>query len=224
MVSITKTDHSMQQASLVFESIVPIDQEIAFQKWHYNLRRAAEQFQGYIRTDLCPPVKSDQIKWYSIMHFRSADDLNNWLKSDVREMLIEEGKHFVKHYQFKSFTTGLEGWFSQSKGDQVGLGAPAWKLNLAIILGLYPTVMLQSILFAKLGWLQDWSLARSMLVSNVLCTSILTWWVMPSITKMLDFWLQPAYRKLPRQTNFVGLMLIILPLLLLMVWFEQLAV
>lgn len=216
-------ENSIQHASLIFESIVSADQSVAFQKWHYSLRRAAEAFHGYIRTDLCPPVKTDQLKWYSIMHFESPEDLNDWLKSEVRETLIEEGKDFVERYQFKSFTTGLEGWFSRSKGDQVGLGAPAWKLNLSIIFGLYPTVMLQSLLFTRLGWLQDWSFASSMLVSNILCTSILTWLVMPSVTKLLDFWLQPAYRKLPLLTNLIGTTLATLPLWILMLWFERIS-
>jgi antibiotic biosynthesis monooxygenase (ABM) superfamily enzyme len=195
----------IQPASLIFESIVPRDRAEAFQNWHANLRKSAQQFKGYIRTDLCPPVKAEQLKWYSIMHFESADHLSNWLNSEIRQGLIAEGKEFIESYQFKSFTTGLEGWFSHRKNaDQLGLDAPAWKQNLAVILGLYPTVMLQSLLFTKLGMMQHWPFASSMLINNIISTSILTWVVMPSVTKAMNFWLQPAPNKVSIRMNLFG--------------------
>lgn len=210
-----------QHTSLIFESIVPGEKAFAFRRWHRQLRRTAQQFDGYLQTDLCPPVKAGQLKWYSIMHFDSPESLQRWLKSDARESLLLEGKQFFETYQFKSFTTGLEGWFSrQSNSDQVGLGAPAWKQNLAVIMGLYPTVMLQSILFAKLGIMQDWPFASSMLINNIISSSILTWAVMPFVTKLLNFWLQPANHQVLAKREILGTLTVTAPLILMMVLFN----
>jgi len=223
-------------ASLVVEHIVPSKSGLAFRRWHATLTQAAKQFQGYIRTDLCPPVASEprkwyalfsidqaeqQLKWYSITHFDAPDHLNLWLKSSEREVILESGRKIFESYQFKSFTTGFEGWFSrQATSEQSGLGPPAWKQNLAVVLGLYPTVMLQSSLFAALGILQHWSLPSAMLVNNLITSSVLTWVVMPLVTRWLNFWLQPAYLPVSTQSNLVGLLLIATLLGLMVVVFN----
>lgn len=196
-------------ASLVVEHTVSQGKGLAFKQWHTNLTQSAKQYEGYIRTDLCAPIQGSQLKWYSLIHFDSPEHLHLWLKSGDREKLIESGQQFFKTYRFKSFSTGLEGWFSRRTGsEQLGLGAPAWKQNLAVVLGLYPTVMIQSLLFAKFGIAQNWSLANSMLISNLISSSILTWAVMPLVLKLMSFWLQSTYEPVPKQTNVLGVFLV----------------
>ncbi|MEO0488458.1 MAG: hypothetical protein AAFZ49_02710, partial [Cyanobacteria bacterium J06659_2] len=151
---------SLAGASLVVEHTVPSGKGLAFRWWHSKVTRTAKRFKGYIRTDLYSPVKGSQsdqpLKWYSIIHFDSPNQLNQWLKSRDREALIEAGRKIFASYQFMSFSTGLEGWFSRKTGtEQMGFGPPAWKQNAAVVLGLYPTVMIQSALFAALGLMQS---------------------------------------------------------------------
>jgi uncharacterized protein len=196
-------------ASLVVEHLVPMRKGFAFRIWHANLTRIARRFSGYIRTDLCPPVKGKAIRWYSITHFDSPEHLNCWMQSDEREQLIKNGHRIFESYQFKSFATGLEGWFSDKTGSEhFGLGPAAWKQNLAVVFALYPTVMLQSLLFDYFGIMVHWPLANSMLVNNLITSSLLTWLVMPLVTKVLGFWLQPAYQPSTLRTNAVGVVLV----------------
>lgn len=195
----------VSSASLVIEHFVPRGKGLEFRWWHSKLTRSASRHKGYLRTDLCPPIKGSQLKWYSILHFDSSENLNRWLKSEDREKLIESGRKIFKTYQFKSFSTGLEGWFSHQTGsEQLGLGPPAWKQNLAVILGLYPVVMLQAILFNQLGLMRHWSPASSMLANNLITSSILTWIVMPFVTRLMNFWLQPAHQSMSTKINLLG--------------------
>ncbi|MDG2614939.1 hypothetical protein P7L53_01655 [Thermoleptolyngbya sichuanensis XZ-Cy5] len=198
-------------ASLVVEHTVPRGKGIAFRRWHAKLTRTAWRFKGYIRTDLLPPVKGkSQIKWYSIVHFDSPENLNAWLKSKDREAVINAEDHPVESYQFKSFTTGLEGWFSPKiGGEQLGLGPPAWKQNLAVVLGLYPTLMIQSVLLGALGFMKNLPHPSAMLLDNFISCSILTWLVMPWVTRTLSFWLQPAAQPLPQKLNALGTIAVI---------------
>lgn len=197
--------YTASSASLIVEHTVPKGKGLSFRLWHTSLTRSARKYPGFIRTDLCPPVKGQDLKWYSIIHFDTAEHLNQWLKSGDRELAIQSGQNHFASYQFKSFTTGLEGWFSAKAGaEQIGLGPPAWKQNLAVVFGLYPVVMLQSMVFGQLGIMQNWSPPLAMLVNNLITSSLLTWAVMPFVTKLLSFWLVPAYQPITTRNNLLG--------------------
>lgn len=176
-------------ASLVVEHTVPKGKGLSFRWWHHKLTQSARNYPGYLHTDLCSPVRgSQQMKWYSIIHFDTPEHLNQWVKSGDRETMIDSGSQVFSSYRFMSFATGLEGWFSRKSGsEQIGLGPPAWKQNLSVVMGLYPVVMIQSLIFGALGIMQGWSLPSSMIVNNLITSSILTWLVMPFVSKTIGF-------------------------------------
>ncbi len=222
-----KVDAKLQAAaSLVIEHTVPSGGGVAFRWWHSKVTRTAKAFEGHIRTDLCSPVRVQQpdqpMKWYSIVHFESPELLNKWVNSSDREALIKSGRKTFASYQFISFSTGLEGWFSNSSGtEQLGLGPPAWKQNAAVILALYPTVVIQSLLFSALGMMQSWAFPNAMIVNNVITSSVLTWGVMPVVTKLLGFWLQPSYQPKSWRTDFLGAAVVVVALGLLILLFNR---
>jgi antibiotic biosynthesis monooxygenase (ABM) superfamily enzyme len=205
-------------SSFVVEYIVPAGQaaESLFRQWYSRLLKKASTYSGYTRTDLCPPLDCGDgvVKWYAIVHFRTPEELNLWLRSSDRRTLFEEGHSTFLAYRYKSFTTGLEGWFSAQAGggEQHSLGPPPWKQVLAVVLGLYPTIVIQGMVFSALGIMEGWSMPTALVVNNLLTSSILTWVVMPRISQLLSFWLRPAYRLTALQTNLLGAGLVVVAL------------
>ncbi|BAU10399.1 hypothetical protein LEP3755_08830 [Leptolyngbya sp. NIES-3755] len=208
-------------STVVLEHIVPNQNKAAFQNWQRALIQNAETHDGFARADFCPPLQCADgvIKWYSIVHFNAPDHLNDWLNSDDRAELVQSGRSIFENYKFKSFTTGLEGWFSTEAGqERSSLGPPPWKQVMAVVLGLYPLVMIQSKLFALWGWQSSASLT---LISNFITSSLLTWAVMPNITKGFRFWLQPAFRASERKQDLIGAAIVLTALGLMVSLFSQ---
>lgn len=207
------------------EHIVTTQQTKAFKKWCKALTRAAERYPGFVRGDRCPPLpcKNDVVKWYTIVHFDSPQHLNNWIVSRERKQLLESGRKIIQAYRFKSFTTGLEGWFSRqsASGEQTGLGPPAWKQILSVVFGLYPLVMTRIKLFPETGIIGTWSPAGEMLLTTLVTSSILGLVVMPLVTRLMRFWLYPAYRKATLRTDIIGCALVAFGLVAMAALFDR---
>jgi uncharacterized protein len=195
-------------AIYVIEHEVSQRKEQEFRQWQYKITQAASQFDGYLGTTVCPPLEHDN-KWYIIVQFDSPDSLANWLESDIRRDLVEIGKQVFLTSKVTHFKTGLERWFVKQEAYP-----PAWKQILATLLGLYPTVMLLSLLQASLQWTRSWAFADIMLLSNFLSCCLLTWLVMPFVAWLLKAWLQPNDRNLT-QINWIGAVLVLTALALM---------
>lgn len=213
-------------SSLVTEYVVPKGRDFAFKAWHARLLNQAGRCAGFIRGDMCRPLrcKNSVVKWYSIMHFDSPGNLDGWVTSSDRKKLVELGRESLYAYRFKSFSTGLEGWFSGHLGrsERSGLQAATWKKILVVVVGLYPTVMLQSKLFSALDLFGFLPSASRILVNNLITSLILSLLVMPFVSRKFSFWLQPEYLIEARKNDVFGLIIVVIVLGVMTILFDVL--
>jgi antibiotic biosynthesis monooxygenase (ABM) superfamily enzyme len=194
-------------SSVVVEYIVPGQKSWAFRWWHMQLIRSARNSKGFVRVDRHRPLncKDGVLKWYWVVHFDQPEHLNQWLASKEREAILHKGRDIFESYRFKSFTTGLEGWFSKRAGTELdSLGPAAWKQILSVVLALYPVIMVQDRIFGYFGIMEDWSMASAMWVNLMITSCILTFIVMPFVVRLLDFWLQPAHQETSVRAEVLG--------------------
>lgn len=200
-------DDNAGYSSIVIEYVVPGQKAWSFRHWHRQLIQSAKSAEGFVRADRHRPLKCEDgaLKWYSVIHFDRPQHLNRWLDSESRLLVLQAGKGIFETYTFKSFSTGLEGWFSRRSGaESSSLGPPEWKQILSVVLGLYPIIMIQEAIFNRLEIFDDWSPASAMWVNLMITSVILTFIIMPLIVKALDFWLQPANQAASIRAEVLG--------------------
>ncbi|MEX0713488.1 MAG: antibiotic biosynthesis monooxygenase [Pirellulales bacterium] len=84
--------------------------------------------------------------------------------------------------------TGLESWLTLP-GAQTLRPLPRWKMALATLLGVYPTSLLIGVVAGP--WLTRWPRWLQSLFFAVCMVALLTWVVMPLLTRLLARWLYP---------------------------------
>ncbi|MBW4580824.1 MAG: hypothetical protein KME42_14755 [Tildeniella nuda ZEHNDER 1965/U140] len=199
-------------SSIVIEyDRIPAKKESEFRQWQADIRSGLTEFEGYLRTDVFPAIQGAQDKWYVVVHFDTPANLSQWLDSDTRHRLISLGKRRFGAYRYHigNGLTGLEAWFSKRvDANDKRSNPPAWKQNFAVLFGLYPTVMVETLLFSKLRLMETWAQPYQMFVSNLVSCSLLTWAVMPSVTWLLSFWLKP--QQTTTRLDLIGTLLVFL--------------
>jgi antibiotic biosynthesis monooxygenase (ABM) superfamily enzyme len=77
--------------------------------------------------------------------------------------------------------TGLEAWFRSTTAP------PRWKMAIATLCGVFPTSIF--LYFTTSWFLKELSVPLRLFITATLMVGILTWMVMPFVTKILNPWL-----------------------------------
>ena len=112
----------------------------------------------------------------SLAAFRKSPDYLKWNQLAVE---FTEGPAHVEEL------CGLESWFTLP-GENLG-PLPKWKMAIATYLGVLPVVMLLALTLGRLT--RSWNFILNNVVFNACVVALLTWVVMPLITRALHGWL-----------------------------------
>lgn len=132
---------------------------------------------------LYPAPGSGSLDYGILRTFANATDRDKFYQSPLYldwvrtiEPLVEgEPKYRELH--------GLEAWFRHPHNHE----PPAWKMALATYLGVVPVVMFLAVTLGR--WLDHWDFVVRNFVFNAFVVVLLTWVVMPLITRSLHDWL-----------------------------------
>jgi antibiotic biosynthesis monooxygenase (ABM) superfamily enzyme len=205
------------RASTVIIHRVPADRVDRFLEMQRSISRAAEDFAGFQGTEIYPPADPQVPEWVVIIHFDAPEALKRWLDSPVRAKSIASIRDEVGEFHLKTIAGGFGSWFAGEAGETAAKLPPSWKIALTVLLGLYPTVMLLSIVVGP--YLSPLGLALSMLISNAFSICLLQWAVMPVLEKVLGPWVH-AHADKEKVLSIGGLFVILLMLGILAILFR----
>jgi uncharacterized protein len=189
------------KASAAIVQHVPRAAVEEFKDWQRGVTAAVESFPGYEGSDLYPPADSQGDEWVAVIHFENDASLQAWLDSSVRKRWVENLQSGVGEFEVKRLSGGFSQWFT-GVGRNARHAPPGWKMALTVLCALYPTVLLLSIFVGP--YTRPLGLAFSMLIANALSVSILQWFVMPALNRVLAPWL--TANDLERKwLNYLGL-------------------
>lgn len=141
----------------------------------------------------------DSCDWHMLYRFADEESLDRWEASRERQWWLASGSEFVQEERAVR-RTGIEGWFDEpaaSQADRDGHAVtetvavpPRWKQAVSIWLGFFPVNLVFTLLMA---WLVpafgDLNPALRVLITTLVLTPIMTFWVLPFVTYRLRRWL-----------------------------------
>ncbi len=175
-------------------------QEQAFRAWAEGIHQVMATQPGFQSYQAVPPVDGESRDWFFVFTFDSPENLRTWLHSDTRahwqalSLPLTEGPGRTR------VLSGMEHLFGLPSPEESDPPA-VWKLAAATELGLAPTVFFVGLGLMQLSFYARWGRGGlrggwwQVLLSTALCVSLMTWVVMPLLTRLLRPWLFPGAPK-----------------------------
>lgn len=173
--------------------------EAAFQTWSESIYRVMAEQPGFLSYQAVPPLPGENPDWYFVFTFDSPENLKAWLGSETRAQWQALSLPLTEDHGQARVMSGMEQLFGLPSPDEADPPA-VWKLAAATELGLAPTVflvgclLLQIPFYAHLPLAGLWGIWWQVLLSTAICVSLMTWGVMPLLTRLLRPWLYPRSR------------------------------
>jgi len=192
---------SVSPVSAVISTRVKPGQQDAFLRWYRRISALQARFEGFQGYKFEAPIPGVQDDWVTILRFDSDAHLEAWLHSEQRQHILQEAEAFSLDTHIRKVHVGFESWFKFTDAQQQN-APPTWKVNMLVLLALYPIVFLFSIfvqtpLFIQHGmpfWL-------ALFFGNAFSTILLGWVVVPPLSKAFGWWLNPAGNAVPARIS-----------------------
>lgn len=184
--------------SLVVSTRVAPGRAADFRAWNQRINAAQAHYPGFQGFKITPPVPNVQEDWLTVVQFDNQDHLNAWLTSADRKRLLDEGRSIFTESHTRTVRSAFGQWFPL---EGAAGAAPVWKMNMLVLLGLYPIVFLfgffvgTPFVMGTLG-LPFW---LSLFIGNIASVILLNW-VVPWTSGRFAWWLKPVGEETSRQT------------------------
>ncbi|MCG7200592.1 antibiotic biosynthesis monooxygenase [Marinobacter pelagius] len=188
----TARDQSQEPLTVVVSRRVRKGEQRAFEQLSSQMTERAANFPGYLGATMFRPSSPDDPEYRIVFKFRDRETLTAWEESEERAELLEQIESLLVQPSEREVTSGIVTWFTLP-GQNPVQPPPKWKMTLVSWLALYPAVTLVFVLFGDL-LAQIPLLVRTLLVTAVVMV-LMSYVLMPRMTRWFRFWLFPDHRR-----------------------------
>lgn len=167
----------------IARKVVP-GREQDYEDWLHGAAAVVREFPGHMGVDVIRPTRGSR-EYVTIFRFDTYAHRRNWDESDVRRQWLERLDGIVEGEDEVRVGTGLEFWFSLPELPTV---APSpHKMAFVLFIVVFSLLLpLSALANALLG---DWPPPLRMLITVLIQVALMTYVVMPRVTKLLKNWL-----------------------------------
>lgn len=162
--------------------------EEAYEDWLHGVIAAAATFPGHMGVNILRPSVQTGGRYVLIYRFDSWANCQTWEDSDTRADWVAKLDGLVEGDAEKRRVTGLEAWFDLPEIPvPAAKHAPRWKMAVVLVAVVFVVVYpLQLIVLPLTGSWPHWTRTLTIAVIQVL---LMTYVLMPRVTKALRGWL-----------------------------------
>ena len=176
--------------TLIFKRRVRPGRQTEFEAWISGVTRAALDFPGHLGAAIIRPTPQAPAEYTIIFRFDTYASARGWEESEVRAGWVERVRPLTEGEAEIQRVSGLEFWFTPPAG---AAPPPRWKMAVVSFLALWPLNILVNL---ALGWLiAGWPVPLRALIIVGLLVPVMTYVVMPQVTRLLAFWLYPPIKR-----------------------------
>ncbi|GAB4036879.1 MAG: antibiotic biosynthesis monooxygenase [Rubrivivax sp.] len=187
----TPPPSAAEPVTVVVTRRVKPGRESDYEAWLQRLQSDARGLPGYLGVTTQRPAPGTR-EYVSVLRFDSLASLRAFETSDMRRRHLAEVTDLVEADAVWKQMTGLEFWFSPPPGTVVPQPSRP-RMALLMIAVVFTLVLVigsaVNAAFAALPFATPYPLR--LLVTISIEVALMTWWLMPLLTRRLAFWIYP---------------------------------
>lgn len=173
----------------VIQKVKP-GREAEFEQVLADLIQAADTFEGHLGASIFRPSDRANPEYRIVFKFDHLSHLRQWENSPIRHKLLKRAKQLTVGEGKWQTLTGLETWFTLATQQPV-VPPPRYKMLIVTCLAAFPTLNAVNFLLQPLQPLPP---LLCTLIATVILLTLMTYVIMPRMTKLFAGWLYSKAR------------------------------
>lgn len=162
--------------------------EPAYEALLKGIHEEAKGFDGFLRREVIKSSVGPYLEYNHVLHFDSEKNLRRWESSAERHAWLSRMSSMAVHTTPLQVLSGLETWFTLSPGEAI-VPPPRYKMAIVTWIALFP--LIYALAYALQPFDRTLPLVAKTMVSTALAVPLMTYVIMPRMTRLCARWLYP---------------------------------
>lgn len=196
-------NESSSPITLVISELVEPDRIEDYEIWAKGINQVSRQVEGFLEVEVIRPRDHEYPEYVVIVKFESYACLRKWMASKTYHEWIEKSHGLIASRSLQELPSGMEIWFSLPRNAPYKPPQPPYYKQVILgVLAVYPLILLANVVLGP--FLKGLPFLLGLLISVTAVSALLTYPVMPGLTRLLGFWLYPSMTKRKTKRKATG--------------------